>query len=323
MKAAVCTAFGPLVIKEISKPAPQDNEVLVRMHATTICAADYRVRGMHLLRWIFRIIRPTKPSVLGMEVAGTVEAVGKAVTRFRPGDQVFGGTGFQLRAHAEYACARESALELKPVNMTLEESAAVMFGGLTALTFLRLAKIQAGQNVLIYGASGSVGVFAVQLAKHFGARVTGVCGTANIEMVKSLGADQVIDYTREDFSAGGKIYDVFFDTVGKSDYRQGLRALKRGAPYVIIAMSGGLLSLPGDILRQKWVFRGGAAKVIGGATKPGLGDLAFLKSLIEAGELRTVIDRRYPFEKIEEAVQYAEKGHKKGHVIIQVEQPAR
>src|SRR5690348_14446067 len=152
------------------------------------------------------IIGLRKGRVLGMELAGTVESVGKAVTRFRPGDQVFGGTGFKLGAHAEYACAREIALELKPANMTLEDSAAITFGGLTAIGFLRDAKIQAGQNVLVYGASGSVGVFAVQLAKHFGARVTGVCSTANVEMVKSLGADQVIDYTREDFSAGGQVY---------------------------------------------------------------------------------------------------------------------
>jgi NADPH:quinone reductase-like Zn-dependent oxidoreductase len=167
---------------------------------------------------------------MGMELAGIVESVGKAATRFRVGDQVFGGTGFSFGTHAEYACASESRLEMKPANMTLRESAAVMFGGLTALGFLRKANIQAGQNVLVYGASGSVGVFAVQLAKHFGARVTGVCSTANLDLVKSLGADAVVDYTREDFSSAGRVYDLVVDTVGKAGFSRTLKSLKRGGP---------------------------------------------------------------------------------------------
>src|ERR1051326_6646559 len=237
MKAAVCSP-GVVQIKEVERPAPKDNEVLVRIHATTICAADYRLKSFpYTLAWVIGL---RKGKILGMELAGTVESTGNAVTRFRPGDQVFGGTGFKLGTHAEYACARERGLELKPSNMTFEEAAAVAFGGLTALCFLRKANIQAGQNVLIYGASGSVGVFAVQLAKHFGARVTAVCSTANLDMVRSLGADHMIDYTKEDFSKTGRVYDMIYDTVGKAGFSRSLKCLKRGAPYVIIAPSGGV-----------------------------------------------------------------------------------
>ena len=320
MKAAVCTRFGSpdvVQIKDVEKPAPKDNEVLVRIHASTICAADYRLKNMpYVVGWIIGL---TKRNILGMELAGTVESVGKAVTRFRAGDKVFGGTGFKFGAHAEYACAREIGLEMKPANMTLEEAAAVSFGGLTALCFLRKANIRSGQNVLIYGASGSVGVFAVQLAKHFGARVTGVCSTANLELVKSLGADDVVDYTKEDFSRAGRVYDMVFDTVGKAGISRSLKSLKRGSPYVIIAPSGGMLSMLGDTLRQMWISITGAAKVVGGLPHPAAGDLSFLKGLVEAGELKTVIDRRYSLQEIAEAFRYAEAGHKKGHVVILLE----
>ena len=318
MKAAVYAGRNIVQIKDVEKPAPKDNEVLVRIHASTICAADYRLRGFpSVFGWIIGL---RKGKILGMELAGTVESVGPAVTRFRPGDQVFGGTGFKLGAHAEYACALESRLERKPVNMTLEEAAAVMFGGLTALCFLRMAKIQAGQNVLVYGASGSVGVFAVQLAKHFGARVTGVCSTANLDLVKSLGADKVVDYTKEDFSSAGQVYDMVVETVGKAGYSRCLKSLKRGGPLVLITISGGLLSILGDIIRQQWISLTGAAKIVGGLPRIAPGDLAFLKGLIEAGELRTVIDRRYSLEEIAEAFEYAEAGHKKGHVVINIAQ---
>jgi NADPH:quinone reductase-like Zn-dependent oxidoreductase len=208
---------------------------------------------------------------------------------------------------------------MKPANITLEESSAVMFGGLTALCFLRQAKIQSGQNVLVYGASGSVGVFAVQLAKHFGARVTGVCSTANLDLVKSLGADEVIDYTKEDFSRAGQVYDMVVETVGKAGYSRCLKSLKRGGPLVLITISGGLLSILGDIGRQQWISITGAAKMVGGLPRIAPGDLAFLRSLIEAGELRTVIDRRYSLDNIAEAFRYAEVGHKKGHVVINIE----
>ena len=316
MKAAVCSR-GVVQVKDVEKPAPTDNEVLVRVHASTICAADYRLKGFpFILGWVVGL---RKGKILGMELSGTVESVGKAVTRFRAGDPVFGGTGFKFGAHAEYACALESRLEMKPVNMTLEEAAAVVFGGFTALFFLRKANIQPGQNVLVYGASGSVGVFAVQLAKYFGAQVTGVCSTSNLDMVKSLGADEMVDYTREDFSKAGRVYDVIVDTVGKAGFSRSLKSLKRGGPYVLIAPSGGLFSILGDIPRQWWISITGAAKIIGGLPRPAPGDLSFLKGLIEAGKLRTVIDRRYSLQQIAEAFRYAEAGHKKGHVIILLE----
>jgi len=261
--------------------------------------------------------RPKKVNILGMEFAGTVESVGKAVTRFAEGDEVFGSTGFKFGAHAEYLCVPEDgALAAKPVNMTLEEAAAVLFGGVSALYFLRKAKIQAGQKVLIYGASGSVGVFAVQLAKHFGAHVTGVCSTANLDLVKSLGADQVVDYTREDFSRAGRIYDMVFDTVGYSGFSRSMKSLKRGGFYVPVGYSGRPSSLLGGILGGMWASITGAAKVFGGVARGAVEDQSFLKGLIEAGELRTVIDRRYSLDEIAEAHRYAEAGHKKGHVVI-------
>jgi NADPH:quinone reductase-like Zn-dependent oxidoreductase len=316
MKAAVYSSRGVIQVKDVETPVPKDNEVLVRIHATTICAADYRLKSFpSILAWVIGL---RKGKILGMELAGTVASVGSAVTRFRPGDEVFGGTGFKLGTHAEYACALESRLEKKPTNMTLEESAAVMFGGLTALCFLRMAKIQAGQNVLVYGASGSVGVFAVQLARHFGARVTAVCSTSNLDLVKSLGADDVIDYTKEDFSRAGPVYDMVVETVGKAGYSRSLKCLKRGSPLVLITISGGLSSILGDIVRQQWISITGAARIVGGVTRSAPEDLSFLKRLIEAGELKTVIDRRYLLSDIAEAFRYAEAGHKKGHVVVNI-----
>ena len=251
MKAVVYTRYGPpdvLEIKDVAKPVPGNNEVLVRIHATTVCAADWRLRKADpFIVSVMNGLWSPRIQILGMELAGKVESVGKAVTRFREGDQVFGATGFKFGAHAEYACLpQDGLLEIKPANMTFEEAAAVPFGAVTALHFLRKAKIQAGQKVLVYGASGSVGVFAVQLAKHFGAHVTGVCSTANLDLVKSLGADEVIDYTREDFSTAGPVYDIVFDTVGKSGFARSLKSLKRGGFYVVIAPSGGLASVVGD-----------------------------------------------------------------------------
>ncbi len=322
MKAAVYTRYGPpevVKIQDVEKPAPRDNEVLVRVHAATVCAADWRMRkgDPFLVRFLNGFWAPQKARILGMEFAGTVESTGTAVTRFRAGDPVFGSTGFRFGAHAEYLCVPENAaVAIKPVNMTFEEAAAVLFGGVTALHFLRQAKIQAGQRVLVYGASGSVGIFAVQLAKHFGAHVTGVCSTANLELVKSLGADEAVDYTKEDFSRAGRVYDTVCDTIGKSGFARTLQCLKRGGCYARIGGSGGTLSILGGMLRSQWISVTGAAKVISGVAKLGEGDLAFLKGLIEAGALRTVIDRRYPLEEIAGAHRYAEAGHKKGHVVI-------
>lgn len=251
MKAAV-HRNGSVEIADLDIPAPADDEVLVRVHASTICAADYR--GAGVARVGGRILRKVygRPIVFGMEMSGTVESTGKNVVRFRPGDLVFGASGFRFGCHAEYACAREYALEIKPANMTLEEAATIPFGALTAWCFVRWSKVEAGQNVLIYGASGSVGVWAVQLAKHLGARVTGVCSTANVEMVKSLGADKVVDYTKEDFSSEGRVYDAVIDTVGKAGFARSVRALKRGRPYARVAPSGSIPSVLWDLPRQ-WV----------------------------------------------------------------------
>jgi NADPH:quinone reductase-like Zn-dependent oxidoreductase len=324
MKAAVFNRYGPpevLQIEDVEKPVPKDNEVLVRIYATTVCTADWRIRKADpfIVRFMIGLWRPTKIHIFGMEFAGKIESTGKAVTRFAEGDQVFGGTGFKFGAHAEYACLPEDGtLAIKPVNMTYEEAAAVFFGGVSALYFLKKGEIQAGQKVLIYGASGSVGTFAVQLAKHFGAHVTGVCSTANLELVKSLGADEVIDYTREDFSKAGRVYDVIVDTVGKSGYWRSMKSLKRGGFYVLVTIA--VLS---STLGRMWASLTGAGKVISGGARPDPGDQALLKGLIEAGELRTVIDRRYSLEQIADAHRYVEAGHKKGNVVIVVEKQDR
>jgi NADPH:quinone reductase-like Zn-dependent oxidoreductase len=329
MKAAVYRRYGPpevIQIQELEQPVPKDNQVLIRIHATTVSAADWRMRRAmpFIVRFMTGLWRPNKIQILGMEFSGTVESVGRAVTRFREGDQVFGSPGFKFGTHAEYICQPEDALlALKPVNMSFQEATAVLFGGVSALHFLRKAHIQAGQHVLIYGASGSVGVFAVQLAKHFGANVTAVCSTANLGMVKSLGADAVVDYTREDFSRAGRVYDMVFDTVGKSGFSRSLQSLKRGGFYVRVGGSGRLSSILWGIVQEKWASGTGAAKVIGGVGRATGADLSFLKGLIEAGKLRTVIDRRYPLAEIAEAHRYVEAGHKKGHVVIVLEQAGR
>jgi NADPH:quinone reductase-like Zn-dependent oxidoreductase len=323
MKAAVFYRYGPpdvVEIADVQKPVPGDGEVLVRVHSTTVCAADWRMRKADpvFVRLMFGLRRPKKFQVLGMEFSGVVESVGKGVTAFHSGDEVFGLCGPRFGAHAEYVRAPEDHVAMKPVNMTFDEAAAVAFGGMSALYFLRKAGIRAGQAVLVYGASGSVGVFATQLAKYFGARVTAVCSTANLEMVKSLGADFVVDYTREDFSSAGHVYDLVFDTVGKAGLSRSLRALRRGGTYVSIAPSGGSLSMLTDMIKPLWASVTGAAKIVGPFPIGMKMDLPFLKNLIEAGALRTVIDRRYPLSEIAEAHRLAEGGHKKGHVVIRI-----
>jgi NADPH:quinone reductase-like Zn-dependent oxidoreductase len=329
MKAAVITRYGPpgvVQVREVDRPTPKDNEVLVRVRASTVSAADWRIRKADpsVVRLFAGLLRPTKIRIGGMELAATVESVGRAVTRFAAGDEVFGGTLFKLGTHAEYVCVPETLLAMKPVNLPLEEAAAVFFGGMTVLGFLGNAKIQPGDRVLVYGASGSVGVFAVQLAKHFGGHVTAVCSTANLGLVKSLGADEVVDYTKEDFSGAGKIYDMIFDTVGTSGYWRSLRSLKRGGYYILVAGLGlewFVVSVLAGLLGGMWASVTGAAKVIG---TPKRGDstksLLLLKELIEAGRLKTVIERRYSLDEIAEAHRHAEAGHKKGHVLIVLEQ---
>ena len=309
MKAVVCTKYGPpkmLQLREIEKPLPKNNEVLIKVYATTVHIGDTKVRrlepGLGPIRDFFfkpmmRIMvgfRGPRKKILGMELSGEIEAVGKDVKLFKKGDAVFASTEFDFGAYVEYRCMSEDGiLAIKPKNMTHKEAAPVSNGALTALLNLRKANIQNSQNVLIYGASGSVGTYAVQLAKYFGAEVTGVCSTSNIEMVKSLGADKVIDYTQEDFTQSDDTYDLIFDTVGKIASSKRKISLRKEGIYI-------------DILSMSNSF------------KLEVKDLIFLKDIIEEGHLKSVIDRTYPFEQIVEAHRYVDEGHKKGNVVITV-----
>ncbi len=320
MKAMVCTKYGApdvLRLQEVEKPVPEDNEVLIKVHAATATAAGLNGRKGEpfFIRFFMGLTKPKK-NILGQELAGEIETVGKDVKLFKVGDPVFGMTGGALGAHAEYKCMPEDgALVIKPGNMTYEESVAVVEGALTALHFLRnKANIQSGQKVLIHGASGSVGTAAVQVAKYFGAEVTGVCSTTNLELVKSLGADMVIDYTKEDFTKNGQTYDIIFDTVGKRSFSRCKGSLSRKGVY----LDAGKLS---TVFQMLWTSIFGSKKAILAATyvRPAreiTTDLIFLKELIETGKIISVIDRRYPLEQTAEAHRYVETGHKKGNVVI-------
>lgn len=313
MKAVVCTKYGPpevLQLAEAEEPVPRDDEVLIKVHATAATVSDCLVRSgkVSILLWLpMRIFvgfrRPRKP-ILGFELAGEIEAVGKEVKRFKKGDQVLAFTGKRFGAYAEYVCLPEDGLRmptdcvmaLKPSNVTYEEAAALPSRGTLALYFLRKGNIQNGQKVLIYGSSGGVGTFAVQLAKHFGAEVTGVCSTTNLELVRTLGADKVIDYTKEDFTKKGELYDFVFDAVGKRKSSK-LKLLCKEA----LTPNGKYIS------------------VDDGTPKIPIEYLVLLKELVETGKIKPVIDRRYPLEQIAEAHRYVEKGHKKGNVVITVD----
>ena len=324
MRAMVCKRSGPpdvLQLKRVEKPTPKDNEVLIRIYATTVSAGDCEIRRFKfsfLVSLLVRIdlgFRGPRNKILGQELAGEIEFVGRDVKRFRKGDQVFAVTGLNLGTYAEYICLPEdSPVAIKPTNMTYEEAAAVPFGGSTALNFLRKANIQSGQKVLIYGASGSIGTFAVQLAKYFGAEVTGLCSTTNLELVKSLGASKVIDYTREDFTQNGETYDIIFDTVGKSSFSDCIKSLNKRGIYLQANPS------MSSIVRGKWISMKSSKKVISWLECESIELLLFLKELIEAGKIKSVIDRRYPLEQIADAHTYVGKGHKKGNVVITLEQ---
>jgi NADPH:quinone reductase-like Zn-dependent oxidoreductase len=323
MIAIQCTKYGPpevLLLKEVVKPTPGDNDVLIKIMATTVSIADVRVRGFKvpLSFWLpARIalgLRKPKIDILGVELAGEIESVGKNVKLFKKGDQIFAFPGHSsFGGYAGYKCMpEEGVMAIKPPDITFEEAAAIPFGGLTALYFLRKAKIKKNQKVLIYGASGSVGTYAVQLAKFFGADVTGVSSTANQELVKSLGADKVVDYTIEDFTKTGDKYDVIFDAVGKSPYSDCIRSLKKEGIYLHA------VATPALSIRMRWTSLMTGKKIAGGTFTPKTDDLNYLKTLVESGKIKVVIDRTYPLQEIVEAHRYVDKGHKKGNVVITI-----
>ncbi len=322
MKAIVYTKYGSpdvLELTDLEKPTPKANEVLIRINATTATKYDCWQRsstaptGFGLLSRITSGIRKPKQPILGLDIAGEIETVGKDVKIFKKGDQIFGIT-MSLGAYAEYICLPEKgALAIKPANMTYDKAAAVPQGALTALYFLRKGKIQSGQKILVFGASGGVGLFAVQLAKYFGAEVTGVCSTPKLELVKSMGADKVIDYTKEDFTKSGETYDIIFDTVGKSSFSGSKRSLKKEGFYLFTTFG-----LP-RLFQILWLKLTSSKKAIIGLLKETTEDLIFLRELIESGKLKTIIDRRYPLEQAAEAHRYVETGQKKGYVVITID----
>jgi len=317
MKAVVCHGYGSpevLSVEDAASPFPGKHEIAVRVRAATVCALDVRLRKADpfLVRLMLGLTRPKRAQIPGVEFSGTIEQVGRAVTRWHAGEQVFGATGFKFGAHGERVCTSERFIAMKPRGVSFEEAAAIPFGGGTALHFLRKAQPCPGQKVLIYGASGSVGTYAVQLAKHFGAHVTAVCSTANLDLVKRLGADNAIDYTREDFTKAGPVYDIVFDIVGKSGFRRSMRALKRGGMFLWA------VGPPSWLLAGLLVSAVGSKKAKFGVSRIRAEDFVYLAGLVQAGKMIVVIDRHYPLSAIAEAHRYAETGHKKGNVVITV-----
>lgn len=317
MKAAVYTNYGApevLQIKNIAKPSPKDNELLIKIHATAATSGDCRLRKADpfAVRFFFGLFKPGKP-VLGGVLSGTVEAIGKDVQGFKVGDSVFGSTTMDFGAYAEYICLPETgALAIKPANLSHEEAAALPFGGATAFQFLQKANIQPGQKVLIYGASGAIGTAAVQIAKYLGAEVTGVCGPSNVDMVRSIGADKVLDYTKTDFSKNGGQYDVVYETVNKAPVSACVAALKKGGTLILGA------AMLTEMLQGTWASMTGGVKMLAGPVVPKAEGAAFMKKLAEAGKLKAVIDRTYPLSQIAEAHGHVDKGHKKGNVVVVV-----
>lgn len=313
MKAAVYAQYGPpevLQVKEVGKPIPKNNEILIKVNATAVNSGDVRLRkaAPFAVRFIFGLLKP-KINILGAVFSGEVESAGNDVKKFKTGDQVFGHTDMSFGAYAEYKCIPEDgSLALKPANITHAEAATIPFGGVTAWHFIKKANIQSGQKVLIAGASGAVGTAAVQLAKSLGAEVTAVCSTANFALVKSIGADKVIDYTKEDFTKNGEMYDVIFDTVKTIHVSRSLKSLNKNG-VMILSASG----MP-EMVKGFWVSKTSSKKVLTGVISHSAADMVFLKELIEAGKYKPVIDKTYPLEQIAEAHAYVEKGHKKGNV---------
>ncbi|MFW9829386.1 MAG: NAD(P)-dependent alcohol dehydrogenase [Candidatus Thorarchaeota archaeon] len=327
MKAIVCTKYGPpevLRLKEVEKPIPKDNEVLVKIHTTTVTMGDCEMRSLKfsgVLKYIMRFAvgfrgPRKKTSILGQELAGEIEAVGDDVTLFREGDPVFGTPGFRFGTYAEYTCVPENgAMIIKPDNIPYEEAAAVPIGGLETVHYLKKANIQKGQTILIRGASGSIGTIAIQLAKYYGAYVTGVGNSNSLEVMKAIGADEVIDYTKEDFTKNGKTYDFIFDIVGKSSFSKFQNSLKKNGTYLLANPEMRLIN------REKRNVKRRGFKYIAGNmddTKEMIEQLRFLKGLIEVGKIKVIIDRRYQLEQMAEAHSYVEQGEKTGNVVINI-----
>ncbi|MES0491009.1 MAG: NAD(P)-dependent alcohol dehydrogenase [Leptospirales bacterium] len=322
MKAVVYEKYGApevLHMVEVEKPVPKENEVLIKIYSTTVSAADWRARSLiipygfkHISHLVFGVSKPRQP-ILGMELAGEVESIGKGVTKYKAGDKVFAATGITMGCYAQYKCMPEDgAVALKPDNLSFDEAAALTFGGITALHFFRKAKLQPGEKVLINGASGAVGTAALQLARHFGADITAICSGPNTELVKSLGANHVIDYTKEDFTKNGETYDVIMDNVGTAPFSRSKNSLTKQGRFLLIL--GTLLNL----LQIPIVSLTSSKKIFGGSASTSVEDLQFLAELAENGEFRPFIDRRYPLEEIVEAHRYVDTGRKRGNVIITV-----